>query len=282
MTGAVVPWSRPTTCTSWLPDDVSVKATTVAGSGLIGAGASRCRGAPSGAPGCRRAVPTACTDHRIAPGLGLVVAPGSGGRCRGRRRGHDAGARGIPQVGDVDAPAGGRGEPRSELVAGAGRDRSAAAGPNEAPPSVDMAANARTASPAVRPGHGHAPSGGHDARRRQHRCRRRCRRRCSRPRGPTSAHRSSWPRAGPAGTCRSPSRPARSARCGTRRSRGRRAARPARGHGSDRCRKGRWATRAWAGTTSPRRSWSRSGRSRSPAGCRCSWHPRRSSLEYAM
>ena len=35
MTGAVVPWSRPTTCTSWLPDDVSVKATTVAGSGLI-------------------------------------------------------------------------------------------------------------------------------------------------------------------------------------------------------------------------------------------------------
>ena len=35
MTGAVVPWSRPTTCTSWLPEVVSVKATTVAGSGLI-------------------------------------------------------------------------------------------------------------------------------------------------------------------------------------------------------------------------------------------------------
>ena len=271
MTGAVVPCSRPTTCTSWLPDDVSVKATTVAGSGLIALAVAMPR---RPMPGCRRGA-DGLDRHRIAPGLGLGRRARQRGRCRGRRRADDAGARGIPQVGDVDAPAGGRGQPRIELVAGVvGIDLLRRARTRRRRPSTWQRTRARhlrtersrRRSRALRRPRRSAPAA---------RCRRRCRRRCSRPRGPTSAHRSSWSRAGPAGTCRSPSRPARSARCGTRRSRGRRAARPARGHGSDRCRKRRSATRASAGTTSPRRSWSRSGRSRSPAGCRCSWHPRR-------
>ena len=54
MTGAVVPCSSPTTCTSWLPDgtDVSVNATTVAGSGLTSgdmAAVAMPRRRPSGA-----------------------------------------------------------------------------------------------------------------------------------------------------------------------------------------------------------------------------------------
>ena len=74
MTGAVVPWSRPTTCTSWLPDDVSVKATTVAGSGLIALAVAMPRRPMPGAV----EVPTAWTVTGLPQASAWVVAPASG------------------------------------------------------------------------------------------------------------------------------------------------------------------------------------------------------------
>ena len=65
ITGAVVPCSSPTTRTSWLPACVSVKATTVAGSGLSvveTAAVEMPRRRPSGAlPGVKPAVALAGT-----------------------------------------------------------------------------------------------------------------------------------------------------------------------------------------------------------------------------
>ena len=80
ITGALVPWSRPTTWTSCVPDDVSVNATTVAGNGLITLAVAmpsrRPRGANPGMP-LVAVAPTACTFTGLPQAS--VFAPGKGG-----------------------------------------------------------------------------------------------------------------------------------------------------------------------------------------------------------
>ena len=139
------------------PDDVHV---LVPGSRRVGEGhdggrqrarprwtPSRCRAGGRARSGriARRQAPSASTTTGCAQASVVARRPAAAPPSRGRE--HGAGARGIPQVGDVDAAAGGRRRAAERPGCRGWSGSICWAGPNVAPLSVDMAANACTAPP---------------------------------------------------------------------------------------------------------------------------------------
>ena len=168
MTGAVVPWSRPTTCTSWVPRLRRVREGHDGRRQRAERRWDRSRRSPAeaadaGSPsGCRwPARSRDCPRPRRSSRRPAAAPP------RPSSRSTTPGARGIPQVRDVDAPAGGRGQPRSELVAGVVGIDLLRRPERRAAVHRHRSERAHGISGRSAPGHGHAPSGGHDARRRQ-------------------------------------------------------------------------------------------------------------------